>query len=107
MELGWCTTLAMVKENEMENNMKNLKELTTIAKLLGEENEKRLKDAITDALIQTAEDDIRERYKYDYIIAFDSIYEEVNRELQEEMKTKMAEKYREHMEKELKKMFGD
>ena len=70
----------------IEINVENLKELTTIAKLLGEENEKRLKDAITDALIQTAEDDIRERYKYDYIIAFDSIYEEVNRELQEEMK---------------------
>lgn len=87
--------------------MERLKELTSLAKLLGEDNEKRLKDAITDILIQTVDDDIRERYKYDYIIAFDSIYEDVNRELQEEMKTKMAEKYREHMEKELKKMFGD
>ncbi len=87
--------------------MEKLKELNIIASLLGEENEKRLKNAITDALIRTVENDIEDRYKYDYIIAFDSIYEEVNRELQEELRTKMAEKYREHMEKELKKMFGD
>ena len=87
--------------------MEKLKELNTIAELLGEENEKRLKNAITDALIRTVENDIEDRYKYDYIIAFDSIYEEVNKELQEELRVKMAEKYREHMEKELKKMFGD
>ena len=87
--------------------MEKLKELNTIAELLGEENEKRLKNAITDALIRTVENDIEDRYKYDYIIAFDSIYEEVNRELQEELRVKMAEKYREHMEKELKKIFKD
>lgn len=84
-----------------------MEELTNIAKLLGEENEKKLRDGITDLLLRQIEQDMEDRYKYDYIIAFDDIFEEVKEQIEEELKKKIAEKYRERMNKELEKMFID
>ena len=75
-----------------------MENITQIANLLGEDNEKRLKDKITDLIME-------DRYKYDYILAFDSIYEEVKEKIEEEFKEKLMEKYRERMNKELEKIF--
>lgn len=82
-----------------------MENITQIANLLGEDNEKRLKDKITDLLIEQVESDLEDRYKYDYILAFDSIYEEVKEKIEEEFKEKLMEKYRERMNKELEKIF--
>ena len=82
-----------------------MEELTGIIKILGEDNEKRLRDGITDLLLEQVERDLHDRYEYDYIIAFDDIYEEVKNQIEEEFKEKLAEKYRERMNKELDKMF--
>ena len=82
-----------------------MEELTGIIKILGEGNEKRLRDGITDLLLEQVERDLYEKYKYDYIIAFDDIFEEVKSQIEEELKEKLAEKYREQMNKELEKMF--
>lgn len=73
--------------------------MTEIAKLLGEENEKRLQDAITDILIQQAEKDIEEKYKYDYIVAFDDIYDKVKNKIAKEFEEKLVAKYREKINK--------
>ena len=83
-----------------------MENLTSIANLLGEDNEKRLKDGITDLLLEQVGRDIEDKYQYDYIIAFDDIYEEVKRDIEIEFKEKLAHKYRECMNKELEKMFG-
>lgn len=105
MEFGWCTTLAMVKENEMENNMKNLKELTTIAKLLGEENEKRLKDAITDLLINQFEDDLENMAEY--MCDYSEIFDEVRKEVTSIMKDKITKAYLEKAKEKFNELFGE
>lgn len=84
-----------------------MEELTGIMKLLGEENEKRLKDGITDLLLRQVERDLEDKYQYDYILAFDDIYEEVKAQIEKEFKEKLTEKYREQMNKELEKMFSN
>ena len=82
-----------------------MKELTNIINLLGEENEKRLKDGITDLLLQQVERDLADRYEYEYIIAFDHLFEEAKELIEKEFKEKLAEKYREQINKELERMF--
>lgn len=85
-------------------NMENLKDLTFVATLLGEDNEKRLRDGITDLLLQKVKEDLDDAYRYDYILAFDDIYKDVKEEIEEEFKEKLAKKYRQHMNKALKEM---
>ena len=82
-----------------------MKELTNIINLLGEENEKRLKDGITDLLLQQVSRDLADRYEYEYIIAFDHLFEEAKELIEKEFKEKLAEKYREQINKELERMF--
>ena len=84
-----------------------MENMTQIAELLGEDNKKRLQDKITDLLIEQVESDLEDRYQYDYILAFDSIYEEVKETIEEEFKEKLMEKYRERMNKELEKIFSN
>lgn len=69
-----------------------MEELTKIAKLLGEDNEKRLKDGIVEMLLNQARYDIEEKYKYDYSIDFDDIYNEIKKEIKEEVKEKLKKK---------------
>lgn len=83
-----------------------MEELTTIAKLLGEDNEKRLKEEITNLLIRRVEMDLEEKYKYEYILAFDDLYEEVKEQMEKEFKGLLASKYREQMNAKLNEMFG-
>ena len=82
-----------------------MEELTGIMKLIGEENVKKLQDGITDLLLQQVERDLEDKYQYDFILAFDDIYEEIKTQIEEEFKEKLVEKYREQMNKKLGKMF--
>ena len=82
-----------------------MENLNSIISLLGEDNEKKLKDGITDLLLQQVERDLADRYEYEYIIAFDHLFEEAKEIIEKEFKEKLTEKYREQMNKELEKMF--
>ena len=84
-----------------------MSELTNIIKLLGEENEQRLKNGITDLLLQQVERDIEDRYQYDYIIAFDDIFDEVKIQIEEEFKEKLTKKYRKLMNEKLNSVLGN
>ena len=84
-----------------------MEELTIIAKLLGEENEKRLKDEITNLLIQQVERDLEDKYHYDYILAFEDIYDEVKKQMEEEFKERLVQKYREQIDKKVQETFGE
>lgn len=66
-------------------------DLSNITKLLGEENEKRLKDAITDIIINTIEEDLNQMHTF--LIDFESLFEEVGEEVREEVKDIMRKKY--------------
>ena len=48
--------------------MEDLRDISFVATLLGEDNEKRLKDGITDLLLRQVEMDLQDKYKYDYIL---------------------------------------
>lgn len=82
-----------------------MENLTNIINILGEENEKRLKDGITDLLLRQVEKDLEDRYEYEYIVTFDDIYEEVNKQVKEELKEKLTNKYRELMNKKMSDIF--
>ena len=84
-----------------------MENLTNIINLLGEENVQRLKDGITDLMLRQVEKDIDDKYEYEYIVAFDSLFEEVKEIMEKEFKEKLVEKYREKMNKELGKIFPD
>lgn len=82
-----------------------MKELTKIAKILGEDNEQRLKNEITDLLIQRIEDDL-DNYE-DWIVDLNYLYEEVNKEVQKAVKDKMIKFYTEKLEEKMNKMFDE
>lgn len=84
--------------------MEDLKDLSVVAILLGEDNAKRLRDGITDLLLEKVSYDLDDKYKYDYILAFDDIYKDVKEEIEDEFKEKLAKKYRQHMNKKLKEI---
>lgn len=84
--------------------MEDLRDLSFIATLLGEDNEKRLKDGITDLLLRQVEMDLEDKYRYDFILAFDDIYKDVKEEIEEEFREKLTKKYRQHLNKALKEV---
>lgn len=87
--------------------MEDLKDLSVVVTLLGEDNVKRLRDGITDLLLEKVSydlDDLDDKYKYDYILALDDIYKDVKEEIEDEFKEKLAKKYRQYMNKKLKEM---
>ena len=68
-----------------------MEELTKLAKLLGEENEQKLKDAITDSLIHQFEDDLNDMCEY--MLDYERIFDEVRKEVTSIMKEKIAKAY--------------
>lgn len=69
-----------------------------VMELLGEDNVKKLQDNITDILLEQVRSDLEDKYRYDYILAFEDIYEEVKELIEEEFKDKLMEIYREKMD---------
>lgn len=84
-----------------------MEELTKIAKLLGEDNEKKLKDGITQLLLDQAKCDLEEQFKYEYSIEFEDIYDEVKKEIKAEIKEKLKQKYMESVNKKMDEWLGE
>lgn len=82
-----------------------MKELTKIAKLLGEENEKKLKDAITDLLIHQFEDDLENMAEY--MCDYDAIFDEVRENVTSIMKDKIVKAYIAKAEAKFNELFGE
>lgn len=81
-----------------------MENITKIAELLGEDNVKKLKDGITDSLLKMAQNDIEEKYRYDYVTAFDDIFEEVKNEIKNDFKTRMMAIYTEKINKKIEEI---
>lgn len=84
-----------------------MENLTKIAKLLGEDNEKRLKDGIVELLLEQVKSDLEQQYEYDYSLDFDDIYDEVKREIQDEVKEALKKKYMTSLNEKMKEWFGE
>ena len=82
-----------------------MEELTGIMKLLGEDNEKRLKDAITDLLINQFEDDLKNMT--DYMFDYEEIFDEVRKEVKSVMKDKISRAYMKKAEIKFAELFGE
>ncbi len=78
-------------------------QLNELAKLLGEENEKRLKSSITDLLIEQVADELRENYEF--LIDYDHLFSEVIGEIEEEFKSRIREKYMGIMDEKFSELF--
>ena len=79
--------------------------LTALAKLLGEENEKRLRDELTDMLIEQLRTDLNEYT--DWIIPLEDIISELNDEIYLRVKDVFLEKYSEMITNKLSKTLYD
>ena len=80
-----------------------MENLIAITNLLGEDNEKRLKDAITDMIIRRIEEDLD---NYDgWIVDFEYLHDEIDREVRNNVKDKMIRKYTEKIERNLNILF--
>lgn len=78
-------------------------QLNELSKLLGEENEKRLKSSITDLLIEQVADELRENYEY--LIDYDHLFSEVIGEIEEEFKSRIREKYMGILDEKFSELF--
>lgn len=82
-----------------------MENLSNIAKMLGEDNEKRLKDAMTDLLIQQFEDDLTNMT--DYMFDYEGIFDEVRKEVTSIMKEKISKAYLAKVEAKFDELFGE
>lgn len=82
-----------------------MEELLAITKVLGEENEKRFKDEVTDLLINQVKDDLSSMCNY--LIDWEELFDEIREELKEEFKTRLREKYMRIAEDRLSKLFDE
>lgn len=80
-----------------------MKELTKIAKLLGEKNEKRLKDGITDLMLEEIKSDLKNNSFY--LIDFDELFDEIRDEIKDELKSKIRSRYIKMAEEKFSEMF--
>jgi len=86
-----------------------MENLTQLAELLGEENEKRLKDRITEMLIETVEYQLES--EPEWLIDFSSLLDDVRTEIHKNIKEYVFEKYmakvKEKIDEGFDKSFGD
>lgn len=81
-----------------------MEEILTIAKILGEENERRLKAAITDLLIEQVKGDLDNMCHY--LIDWEELFDEIRNEIKEEFRKKLQEKYIKVAEEKLSEVFN-
>ena len=74
-------------------------ELLNIVKLLGEENEKKLKDGITDLLLKRIEEDLDDISIY--LMDLESMLDEIKKDIEKEAKEKIMKKYMDKLEEKL------
>lgn len=79
--------------------------ITELAKLLGEDNEKRLKDKITDIIIERVQEEMDDYFTY--TIDYDSIFNEIEEEVKAMAKEKYMKMHMEKMNKKFAEMFSD
>lgn len=73
-----------------------------VAKLLGEDNVNRLKDTITDLLIERCEDELDDMSIY--MIDYENLFEEVEKEVRAVVKDKIMQVYLAKAEEKISKL---
>lgn len=81
-----------------------MKDFNNIVKLLGENNEQKLKDTITDLLIDRFEDDLNDMGCY--MIDYEQLFDEIRDEVKSTIKDKVAKVYLAKAEDKFNELFG-
>lgn len=79
-------------------------ELLNIVKLLGEENEKKLKDGITDLLLKRIEEDLDDIGVY--LMDLEAMLDDIRRDIEKEAKEKIMKKYMDKLDKIMEDSFN-
>lgn len=74
-------------------------ELLNIVKLLGEENEKKLRDGITDLILKRIEEDLEDINIY--LMDLEAMLDDFRRDIEKEAKEKIMKKYMDKLEENL------
>ena len=82
-----------------------MEKLHKITELLGEENEQRIKDSITDLIIEQVRKDLD--YTGAYIVDIEEMLEEIQEEVQLELKKKVRSRYMRLADKKFAEIFGN
>lgn len=80
-----------------------MEELLAITKVLGEVNEKRLKETVTDLLIEQVKGDLDNMCHY--FIDWEELFDEIRNEIKEEFREKLRGKYIKVAEEKLSEVF--
>lgn len=78
-------------------------ELLNIVKLLGEENEKKLKDGITDLLLKRIEEDLDDIGVY--LMDLEAMLDDIRREIEKEAKEKIMKMYMDKLDELIAEKF--
>ena len=76
-----------------------------IAKLLGEENVQKLRDSITDALIERCKDELDDMAIW--VVDYERMFDEIQEEVRAIMKEKVMKKYLEMAEGKFSELFNN
>ena len=80
-----------------------MEKILEITRLLGEENANKIKDKITEMLIERVQEDLNEMGVY--LVDFESLFDEVIDEVRTDLKNKIAQKYMEKAEEKFSELF--
>lgn len=78
-------------------------ELLNIVKILGEENEKKLRDGITDLLLERIEEDLDDIGIY--LMDLEAMLDDIRREIEKEAKEKIMKKYMDKLDELMAEKF--
>lgn len=81
-----------------------MEKILKIAELLGEENAQKIKDEITEILIEYLKNDLDSMC--DYIIGYEELFGEVREQVFANVKDKMVKKYTSEIENKFEELFN-
>ena len=84
-----------------------MENLMGIARIIGEENEQKIKDGITNAILELVDRDLREFCKYEYVMNFEHLFDQIEREVEERVKERIIEMYAAKMEEKFAEWIKD
>ena len=70
-----------------------MENLMSIARIIGEENEQKIKDGITNAILELVNRDLEGFGEYGYIVNFEKLFEEIEIEVEKRVKEKVVNMY--------------
>lgn len=88
-----------MNENYIETN-----EITALVKLLGEKNEEKFRDRVTEILLERVESELDGMYEY--LIDFEELFREVEETVTKNVKEKMIQRYTERVENKFNELFN-